>query len=98
VVRSSRSLAGLCLRIYFTHQTQESRYNYKSPPQQFEDRSNSYPIFTIKNQALSHVNDYDQPRAEFEEVQGFWFTQALKPEDVTQLPLSNCSESHPTLY
>jgi hypothetical protein len=32
VVRSSRSLAGLCLRIYFTHQTQESRYNYKSPP------------------------------------------------------------------
>ncbi|MFN6272268.1 MAG: hypothetical protein ACK4XH_13455 [Microcystis sp.] len=98
VVRSSRSLAGLCLRIYFTHQTQESRYNYKSPPQQFEDRSNSYPIFTIKNQALSHVNDYDQPRAEFEEVQGFWFTQALKPEDVTQLLLSNSSESHLTLY
>ena len=98
MVRSSRSLAGLCLRIYFTHQTQESRYNYKSPPQQFEERSNPYPIFTIKKQAFSHVIDYDRPRAEFEEVQGFWFTQALKPEDVTQLLLSNCSESHPKLY
>ena len=62
------------------------------------DRSNLYPIFTIKNQAFSYVIDYDQPRAEFEEVQGFWFTQALKPEDVTQLLLSNCSESHPKLY
>ena len=30
------------------------------------DRSNLYPIFTIKNQAFSHVIDYDQPRAEFE--------------------------------
>ena len=76
----------------------ENCYIDKYPPQQFDDRSNSYPIFTIKNQALSHVNDYDQPRAEFEEVQGFWFTQALKPEDVTQLLLSNSSESHPTLY
>ncbi|TRU82353.1 MAG: hypothetical protein EWV76_12810 [Microcystis novacekii Mn_MB_F_20050700_S1] len=70
----------------------------KGLPRQFEERSNFYPIFTIKNQGFSHVIDYDRPRAEFEEVQGFWLTQALKPEDVTKLPLSNCSESHPTIY
>ena len=38
------------------------------------------------------------PRLDCEEVQGFWLTRTLKPEDVTQLLLSNCSESHPTLY
>lgn len=37
-------------------------------------------------------------RLHCEEVQGFWFTPALKPEDVTQFLLDNCSESHPTLY
>jgi hypothetical protein len=44
------------------------------------------------------LSTMNRPRAEFEEVQGFWLTQALKPEDVTKLPLSNCSESHPTIY
>ncbi|CCI12866.1 hypothetical protein MICAE_1540004 [Microcystis aeruginosa PCC 9806] len=33
-----------------------------------------------------------------EEVQGFWLTQVLKPEDVTQCLLSSCSGSHLTLY
>ncbi|MGV2387447.1 MAG UNVERIFIED_CONTAM: hypothetical protein LVR29_01260 [Microcystis novacekii LVE1205-3] len=47
---------------------------------------------------LAMLSTMNRPRAEFEEVQGFWLTQALKPEDVTKLPLSNCSESHPTIY
>jgi EAL domain-containing protein (putative c-di-GMP-specific phosphodiesterase class I) len=37
-------------------------------------------------------------RLHCEEVQGFWFTHPLKPEDVTQFLLSNCFESQPTLY
>ena len=31
-------------------------------------------------------------RLDCEEVQGFWLTRTLNPEDVTQLLLSNCSE------
>jgi hypothetical protein len=31
----------------------------KGLPRQFEERSNLYPIFTIKNQGFSHVIDYE---------------------------------------
>ncbi|WP_255420518.1 EAL domain-containing protein [Microcystis sp. 0824] len=31
-------------------------------------------------------------RLDCKEVQGFWLTRTLKPEDVTQLLLSKCSE------
>ncbi|MFM7883755.1 MAG: hypothetical protein ACKO8H_18700 [Microcystis panniformis] len=37
-------------------------------------------------------------RLDCEEVQGFWLTRTLNPEDVTPLLLSNCSELPPTLY
>ena len=38
------------------------------------------------------------PRLDCEEVQGFWLTRTLNPEDVTELLLSNCCELPPTLY
>jgi EAL domain-containing protein (putative c-di-GMP-specific phosphodiesterase class I) len=37
-------------------------------------------------------------RLHCEDVQGFWFSHPLQPEDVTQFLVGNCLESQPTLY